>query len=201
MSHLLARIIVLMILAAATSPGFAAPPAVTIPEIEYQLMATVLRHGLDPSFKQLVIADTTSGDPTHLVDDTTKLEEVAKKLESTPAALADWAQKNQARVPLGPVFELKVSYRLLSLAEHDRLFQAADPKEGWRRFFELFPQAPGLLRLSRVGIDPEQRAALIYVEFQCGAECGSGRLVSLVQAASGQWQVTGGELLWIAGPR
>jgi hypothetical protein len=49
-----------------------------------------------------------------------------------------------------------------------------------------------------VAIDDERRHAIVYVEFACGPECGTGRLVHLARDDAG-WRVLGGELMWIAG--
>jgi hypothetical protein len=58
-----------------------------------------------------------------------------------------------------------------------------------------------VVRLSRVAFDAQHLQALVYLEFQCGPECGSGRLVQIARDPSGRWQVQSGELIWIAGPQ
>ena len=64
-------------------------------------------------------------------------------------------------------------------------------------FYQQFEGAPGLLRLSRAGFDHSLTHALVYVEFQCGVECGSGRLIHLVNQANGNWTVENAALVWL----
>ena len=73
-----------------------------------------------------------------------------------------------------------------------------DPATGWARFRKRFPAAPGLLRVSRVAVDDPQLQALVYVEFACGPECGTGRLIRLARSGEA-WLVQSGELVWVAG--
>ena len=172
-----------------------------IPDYEYRILATVLNHGLSDEVDHVVIADTTTGDPTAVAKGAPDLAALAQTLEVPPAALADWKTRNARRVPLARSFPLKTPYTLLSAAQLATIFDGRNPAASWRKFRAAHPHSAGLVRVSRVGFDPQFADALVYVEFECGAACGSGRLVHMKHNASDQWDVVSGELLWIAGDR
>ena len=182
---------VVMASARATEPAL--PPA------EYALFSALLKHGLDPSAKQAVIADTSTGDPARIVSGPAT-EARAKDLGTTLTLLTEWTRLNQRTFVFAAKFTLPVPYALMSESDRDLLFRGDDPENGWKLFHERYPGSAGLIRLSRAALDTLAHQALVYLEFQCGPECGSGRLVQLTQTPDGGWQVDGGELIWIAGP-
>ena len=92
---------------------------------------------------------------------------------------------------------LDITYQLLDQDERRKLFAAAEPKLAWSQFFARYEGAPGLLRLSRAGFDDTREHALVYVEHQCGVECGAGRLIHLQRGADREWQVKGAALVWM----
>ena len=167
---------------------------------EYELLSAVLNHGLDPDAKQIVIADTSIGDSSGVVTAKASLTMRAKELNVAPELLGDWRHVNQKSAPLAREFHLAKTYALLSEANRDLLFRGDNPRAGWDAFFARYPGSPGLLRVSRVAFDDHAQSALVYIEFQCGAECGSGRLVQATRDATHHWQPVSGELLWVLGP-
>ncbi len=171
-----------------------------VPPEEYALLSALLRHGLDPATKQAVIADTTTGDPTQVASHSVPLVARAQELNTTPELLAKWSNANQDTFTLLPSFTLPVPYALFSEGDRDMLFRGDAPLEGWKLFFARYPDADGFVRLSRAAFDESRTHALVYLEFQCGAECGSGRLVHLALSSANEWRVEGGELIWIAAP-
>lgn len=175
----------------------AAEPA--LPPAEYALFSAVLNHGLDRTATQAVIADTTTGDPARIVTGSVT-DARAQELGTTPELLREWSRLNQRTFVLAREFTLPLPYVLLTEGDRDLLFRGDEPVAGWRLFFERYAGSSGVIRLSRAAFDTPGTHALVYLEFQCGPECGSGRLVQLTRDAAGAWQVDGGELIWIAGP-
>ncbi|MBI2802729.1 MAG: hypothetical protein HYX63_21030 [Gammaproteobacteria bacterium] len=181
-----------------SSTALAAAPAVL--PLEYELLSAVLNHGLDPDAKQIVIADTTIGDSSGVVTAKTPLAVRAKELNVAPELLGEWRHVNQKSAQLAREFHVAKTYALMSEANRDLLFRGDNPRAGWDAFFARYPGSPGLLRVSRVAFDDRAQSALVYIEFQCGAECGSGRLVRATRDATNHWQPVSGELLWVLGP-
>jgi hypothetical protein len=165
---------------------------------EYEVLSAVIAHGLPAGTGTIAVSARTTGDPDSWLPPGPELPELAKRLEIAPALLAGWTALNRQRAALEPRLLLAPRFELVPDDLRARLFAGEEPAQGWARFHARFPQAPGLLSVSRVAIDEERRNAVVYVEFACGPECGTGRLVHLARGEGG-WQVIGGELIWIAG--
>lgn len=172
-----------------------------LPEEEYACLSDLLGHGLGSEAKQAVIADLTTGDPSLIVGGDLPIEARALALNTKPELLREWAKLNEQNYPVLRQFHLPLPYTLLTESERDLLFRGDNPVAGWKLFFVRFPGSPGLLRVSRVAFDTAKTHALLYLELQCGAECGTGRLLQATRAANGPWQIEFGELIWIAGPK
>lgn len=180
------------------SPLFAAPAPLPAPE--YEVLSALLAHGLAGDTRLAVLADRTSGAAAGLGEDPTPAATRAARLGTTEALLAEWERVNQQTFQLEKKIGLKVPYTLLADFERSTFFQGDDPETGWSRFYRRFAESDGIIRVSRPALDPTGTQALVYLEFQCGAECGSGRMVNLQRAPGQGWRVTGGELLWVAAP-
>ena len=179
--------------------GAAAPPAApAVTADEYTVLSAVIAHGLPPDTREIVIAAQTTGDPSALARPDANIDELEKKLETPPGLLATWVALNRASSALETRLVLTPRYELLEDTLRGKIFDGDDPVAAWKRFHKHFPQAPGLLRVSRVALDEARMNALVYVEFACGADCGTGRLIRL-NKSNGSWQVLSGELMWVAG--
>ncbi len=174
--------------------------APALPAAEYALYSALLNHGLDQAAQQAVIADLTTGDPVRIVTGGPPTAARAQELNTSLELLHEWWRLNQRTYPLAAKFRLRVPYVLFKEADRDLLFRGDEPVAGWKLFFARYAGSSGVVRLSRVAFDAAHLQALVYLEFQCGPECGSGRLVQIARDPSGQWQVQSGELMWIASP-
>ncbi len=179
--------------------GTSAAPA--LPPAEYALYSALLNHGLEQTAQQAVIADLTTGDPARIVTGGPPTAARALELNTTLELLQEWWRLNQQTFPLTANFKLRIPYVMFKEADRDLLFRGDEPIAGWKLFFARYAGSSGVVRLSRVAFDAQHLQALVYLEFQCGPECGSGRLVQIARDPNGQWQVQSGELIWIAGPR
>ncbi|MEN9728227.1 MAG: hypothetical protein RL434_2593 [Pseudomonadota bacterium] len=180
--------------------GDRATAAPELPTEEYAVFRALLDHGLGPEAQQIIVAETTTGDPAGILPAGQADDVRAKDLGTSLELLRDWSLMNQRQFSLGTGFSTRVPHVLLSDTARETLFRGDEPQQGWRLFFRKYPQSAGLVRLSRAGFNAARSEALVYLEFQCGAECGSGRLVQLTRTPTGPWQINSGELLWIAAP-
>ena len=169
-------------------------------DIEYAVIGASLRHGLGDASASLVIDARTTGDPVNIADRERELIVVAAELETTPRALQEWSRLNRERYQLGQIKGLDEHYEFMAEADRMAIFGGSDPNENWQNFRRRYANAPGIVRVSRPGIDEATNTATIYLEFECGPKCGSGRLINLDRSASGDWRVTHGTLVWITSP-
>ncbi len=166
-------------------------------DFEYIIISTVIKHGLGDDNRNIVIDESTTGESINIVEPGRTPEEFAEDLGTTPAALREWSLINRDRYLLAHQLSLGGPYHLLSNDERLKIFNHSDPEVNWQQFRAHFPNAPGIIRVSRPSTDATVNSALLYLEFECGAKCGSGRLINLVQNIPEQWQVTSGSLIWI----
>lgn len=190
----------LLALAAPPKPA-APPPGEALPEdvAQYELWSALLAHGLPADTRQIVLAAQTTTDTNPVVPSGANVETVAKKLELDPALLRAWLRANESRETLALRLKIKPKYSLLDDQARAEIFAGEDPVANWARFRQRYPDAPGILRLSRAAFDSYQQQALVYLEFSCGPACGSGRLIHAAREGKG-WKALSGELIWIAGP-
>jgi hypothetical protein len=190
-------------LCAALMMTFAVPAAVgsQLHELDYEIISKVISHGVDADPAPIVIDEATTGLSVNVFDPSRNIDDAAKELETTVTALREWSRINRRIYILREKLALKRDYRLLAKAERSKIFGDEDPAVNWRQFHAHFPESAGIIRVSRPGIDDIAGTAVLYLEYECGAECGSGRLVNLVRSDTGQWRVTSGALIWITSPQ
>lgn len=179
--------------------GTLAPPAAALglDETEIAVLQTLLVHGLAPEQRMLVLDATTTGDPAAIAEHLDVARTLVDELGAPGETLDTWIRRNATTATIDHPLDLPVTYHVLDADERAELFDAPEPQVGWSQFFTRYAGAPGLLRLSRIGLDDSRRHALVYVEHQCGVECGAGRLVHLSRADDGTWQVNGAVLVWM----
>jgi hypothetical protein len=102
--------------------------------------------------------------------------------------LQSFLEANASSRLLPSFSEIGVPVRRVGAAELAPLVSPGDPDAYWRAFYEAYPNSPGIIRLSRVGIGSGGTLALISVAHTCGTLCGSGRYL-LLSKASGEWEV------------
>ncbi|MEQ8230131.1 MAG: hypothetical protein RLW61_23315 [Gammaproteobacteria bacterium] len=166
-------------------------------ELDVAVFEAVLTHGLESDESMLVLDAVTTGDPAAIGEHVELARGLVGELGAPGATLDDWLVRNADTVTIDQPLDLPVSYHLLDADERAEIFAAPEPQLGWSQFFERFRAAPGLVRLSRVGRDAGARHALVYVEHQCGVECGAGRLVHLARDDTAGWRVAGAVLVWM----
>jgi hypothetical protein len=195
-----AAVLALMFIGAALAGTQAWAAGARLYDIEYAIISAALNHGIGGDVQRIVIDGRTTGLVVNISPPDTTREELAKELGTTAYALEEWARVNRDRHTLQTGLATTTPYILLDPAQRDELFNDEDPRINWTRFGAAFPDANGIVRVSRPGIDDGAGVALLYLEFQCGYECGSGRLINLALDATESWQVTSGSLVWITSP-
>ena len=189
------KILISALLYLASVPVFGSSTTMHSEEIE--IYNVLINHGLGPTSEMVVIASETTGDPIGIALQDGKIELITE-LGATEETLLDWQGKNKQQVPIKVALTLNVSYQVLNERERESIFNNEDPQIGWQNFFAYYENTSGLLRLSRVGFDIARTHALVYVEYQCGAACGSGRLVHLIRKTDDVWSVNNATLMWMA---
>ena len=179
----------------AVALGAAADPG-SVPERELNVLSAVVNHGIAAGTPMIVIAEDTTGDPAGVGDPET-YQALADSLEVPISALQDWTRKNRETHRIDRPLDIAVSYQLMSSADLDEIFATNQPQISWDQFRARYGEAPGILRLSRVGFADDLSVALVYVELQCGANCGAGRLLQVGTDAEERWQVGGGAVVWL----
>ena len=168
----------------------------TVTEREQAIVSALINHGMQADVQMVVLDGNTTGDPAS-IGEQEHAETILTELEVPPETLLDWQQRNRRISSIEYALDVDVSYQLLDRKTHRALFNVSEPESGWQAFFKRYPGAPGLIRVSHAGFDHSLKHALVYAEFQCGAECGSGRVVHLTDQGNNTWAVTATALVWI----
>ena len=164
---------------------------------EISVLSALINHGVAIDTPIVVIADYTTGDPATVSADKDTVIAIVEKLGIPRATVDDWSYRNVTKHLINQPLDIDMSYQMLSEMALEELFGDSEPDVGWNKFFTRYSGAPGLLRVSRVGFDDSLSHALVYIEYQCGTECGAGRLVHLTRTTEGQWNVREGAVVWL----
>jgi hypothetical protein len=142
----------------------------------------------------IVISDRTFAHTvgTNSLDKT--LEFISKKLNiSEQDLLKDFLMKNQQSYKLKAQFDIKVKYVLVNEEEKSQLSQSGN---FWSAFDEKYPNAQGILSLSRVGFNHAMSRALVYIGNNGSASTGAGYYVLLVKS-DGKWVIQVETMAWV----
>lgn len=83
-------------------------------------------------------------------------------------------------------FILPVPYQLVASSEIKSIFGTRG--DVWGRYYEKYPNARGLLSLSRVGFHSDGDQAAFYISNSCGGLCGGGYFV-IMEKVHSNWKV------------
>jgi hypothetical protein len=96
---------------------------------------------------------------------------------------ADFEAKNENPGDLEPRFSLSTEYLIANL---DTIFDVG--ASGWDDFYAEYPEADGVLTLSRVGFNESMDTALLLVTYYHGGLAGRGQYVLLTKTG-GSWTI------------
>jgi hypothetical protein len=113
--------------------------------------------------------------------------------------IRDFADKNHDRCAFWPELTRYVPSLLLSGEERRAIFEGDPYDRGWKRFYEKYPKAIGLITVSRIGLNREQDRALFYVACVRGALAAVGQ-VRVLEREGDVWVEPPGsiETLWVS---
>ena len=160
---------------------------------EYAVYSALIRKSfLEDGVKLLVIQNRTLfyANPDYLKG-TTSEQRVQEMKCYYPAvdesALRDFESKHLKSSEIVPNFDLPVKY---VLANKDEIVESLNEKASPGRylFYQRYPDARGLIALSRVGFNQGRDQAFVRVEFTFCPLCGHGDRVFL-KKESGKWTV------------
>lgn len=116
--------------------------------------------------------------------------------------LMDFESKYMQPSELRPNFDITIKYILIDKIPNERVLEdKAELEEGnsgtpTQALFEKYPDARGVISLSKIGFNQDRTEAFVRVEFtHCGL-CGRGDQV-LLEKKSGVWKVKGIFNLWV----
>ncbi len=144
----------------------------------------------------VVIMDTTATDPVGVEGLAQTLQYVQQNMSALSQETADSFQvRNDAAYPLAEDLDLGVEVILLSQRDMQAMF--AVNQNGWDIFYQRYPDAPGIMTLSRVGFNASLDEALVYIGNQSHWLAGAGYYV-LLRKANGAWTVDQQVMTWIS---
>lgn len=90
-----------------------------------------------------------------------------------------------------------IRMQMVRVTDIDRLFDTKSLGVAWANFYKAYPDAVGLVRISRVGLDEDATQALFYLSVTSGGLRGSGHFL-LLHRRFGIWRVLASEQAWIS---
>jgi hypothetical protein len=143
-----------------------------------------------------VIMDTTATSATGVENISQTLDYVLQNMHGVAAETVDsFRIRNDTAYPILPDMDLGGPYTLLSQAGKNKIF--GQNQSGWEIFYDRYPQAPGITRLSRAGFNSTFDQALVYIGTQSNWLAGAGYYV-LLKKAGGVWSIDQQVMAWIS---
>jgi hypothetical protein len=150
---------------------------------------------LNVKINTFVVVDSTSARSSHepRPHQETFASLMAKRLPGVDSsAIRSFEERNANSVLLnaGEFRDLTVV-----AVPRDSLDRLLHSDRGWRAFYDEYPDAQGILTLSRVGFSDDRRQALLCYESRMAVEGGGGELVQLLFDGH-RWVITERLPLW-----
>jgi hypothetical protein len=115
--------------------------------------------------------------------------------DQTPDLLKNFLDRNADVGPMSQTVPTKLKKFWISKADETAMFR--DRNDGWRTFYQKYPDAGGIMRFSRVGFNRAHDRALLYSTISCGWLCGTGHYF-LLRKESGKWVISKSQMVWIS---
>ena len=132
-----------------------------------------------------------NGRPIPWTQTASSLQSQAPTLQRT--TIDAFRETNGQQTTFQRSFHTAVDYEFVDSTELDSVFKNGS----WPAFYKRFPGSPGVVRLSRVGINADGTQALFYASHMCGGLCGSGMYV-VMERRDGRWVITKEIEMWIS---
>lgn len=105
----------------------------------------------------------------------------------------DFKAKNLKKYPLDRFINQRSDYQIIKDTELINLFEH---DEGWGRFYSRYPNADGVLALSRVGLNNDKTQALLCVANHWNRYAGVGLYVLLKKQDDSSWEIDENLRVW-----
>jgi hypothetical protein len=143
-----------------------------------------------------VLMENTAIDLGEAQDVNATLDRVLINMHDVSAQTVDnFRTRNDKAYPLQKDMEIGAAYIFLSQSEMRQIF--SQNKDGWQSFYQQFPDAPGIVSLSRVGFNQRLDQALVYIGIQRNWLAGGGYYV-LLNKENGTWVIDQQVMIWIS---
>jgi hypothetical protein len=110
--------------------------------------------------------------------------------------LNDYTTKNAQPHPLKPALGFAIPHKLVGEQEAKELCQNPNQSACWADLRAKYPDARGILYLSRVAFNSQMDKALVFAGSACCGSGGGGFL--LMRKEKGVWVVEDGIATWIS---
>jgi hypothetical protein len=169
------------------------PAEATLNGEEQVVYRAVLAQHYPASFYVIEAETGTSIGGSDPVDQ--ELSYVGKACPSLSAEVASsFRTRNAAQDPVAADMNLGAPYVVLSDQQINQIFSGGDC---WDTFYAQYPDAHGIIQLSRVGFSATLDQALVYVGAMYGDLAGAGYYYLLQKDDSG-WTVSCQQMTWIS---
>lgn len=143
----------------------------------------------------IVIRDHTAIGEASQVELANELHRIVNKIPGlSQETLNDFQLINKQTYTLNITCEVNFEYKVISEAEVKVIFEQG---EEWEEFYNLYPNSPGILELSRVGFNSETNQALVYIGNQASWKGGAGFYV-LLNKENGAWIIKEKYTAWVS---
>jgi len=173
------------------------PPEVPMRTAEYAVLSALLQTMFigSPPPKMLVIEEATdSRYSTFKFNVKSPTQERGGLTDITDEIATDFAAANKKPQVFERQFNISVNYVFISKEDLTKIFKSDN---GWSRFYEKYPDAPGKISLSRPGFNAAMDTALVYVGQQSDWLAGAGYFV-IMKKIDNTWTLQEMEMIWIS---
>jgi hypothetical protein len=134
-----------------------------------------------------LVIETETTDYPHLggtrIEDCVKPE--AGEEAQFEAMIRDYKAANKTPDTLKDKFDLPYKYQLVSRSLISTIF-IDKQVDGWKAFYDKYPNSDGYLDMSAVAFSPDRTIALVYLGHHCGWLCGDGTY-HIMRKEDGKW--------------
>ena len=99
-------------------------------------------------------------------------------------AISDYVRQNEKTWILQKNLSIEKPYEIIRGDEIQSMFEQG--LEGWKPFYEKYPDSGGWIELSAVGFNGDKTVAVVYMGHHCGGLCGGGNF-HVLQKRDGKW--------------
>jgi len=171
--------------------------------IEQEVVAAYLNSLVpdQPQLKTLILSSATATADDAFIGDGSRAARLSQEFpEATRAVIDDFLAVTHSSSTLQvPKALVRRELRWRVASEHDlnRIFDLPSLGQAWEQFYKEYPNAAGITRFSRVGVDTSSTQALLYFSMTPGGLGGAGFFV-LMHRRLGIWRVLSSKQAWIS---